>query len=185
MTCGRESINPTCPACEPRPVTDSPAYGVTPARVRYRPLASGRNPIGWRVIAASTLAAITAGIIVVLISVKSSEMDQEARGKFDRTVTIEAGQSIQYVLHALGSGPYEFDVSAHEGPVLMAFGALDAGEGDRIMNSDLSRIMESAVRVEAGRRHRMNGRLQRGRYGWIVINTSEDKAVDATIRFVS
>ena len=67
----------------------------------------------------------------------------------------------------------------------MAFGSLEPGKGGRIKNSDWSRIIDSAVRVDAGKRHRMDGRLNPGRYCWIVINASEDKAVDATIKFTS
>ena len=75
-------------------MTEPPAAkGVTPSKVRYRPLSRSRNPLGWKVIALSIAGSVVGGAALVVFAGKSAQDEMEAQGHFDRTITIDPEHS--------------------------------------------------------------------------------------------
>ncbi|HZN63317.1 MAG TPA: hypothetical protein VFC90_13000 [Planctomycetota bacterium] len=182
-TCGREAADLTCPRCEPPPLTDNPTFGVTRSKVRYRPLSHTRHVVGWKLIAVSIVGAIAFGLGLYSLASKRATHSMEARGFLNRTETIEPGHSFDYDMTRLITGLFDFEVEAHDGPVIMAIGSCHSSDGPEISPDDLQAIYDKGVRVEAGSKHRMEGTLGRGRSLCTVINPNKDKAVRVTIRF--
>ena len=182
-TCGRESTDLTCPRCEPPPLEDCPRFGVTKSKVRYRPLSHTRHVIGWKLIAISIVAAIAFGLGLYSLAAKRATEKMEQRGFVHRTETIKAGHSFDYDFSKLIDGMFDFEVTAHDGPVIMSIGSCPTSKGVEISPEDWQAIFDKGIRVEAGAKHRLEGRIGRGRSLWTVINPSQDKDVRVTIRF--
>ena len=141
--------------------------------------------MGWKIVGISILAGLIVAGGLYFLAAKGVEAEMESRGHFDQTISLEPGMSQDYVLASLISGMYDFDVSAHDGAVLMAWGLVEDERSPEVSPEQRVAIARTGVRVEAGKRHRMTGKFNRGRYFWTVINLSMDKPVEVTIRFHS
>jgi hypothetical protein len=184
LTCGKESINPTCPACEPRPVTDSPQYGVNPARLQYRPLSHTRHRVGWKVITISLIVAVGTGLGLYSVASSVARDKMEYRwGIYSRTVTIPPGEQITHVQERIALRVYDLEVIPHDGTVIVAYGITMADRFEDIDRKDVQAALDKGLRLEAGKGRRITGQFDWGCCYWMVVNPSKDKPVVVSIQF--
>src|SRR5687767_6825746 len=143
LTCGRESVQPTCPACETPHVSEETPVAYSPARVKVRPISHFRHRVSRKLVAISLAVGVVATLGVYALASRRAQEKLEARwGIYQRSVTVEPGKWFTHVQNDWRSRTYDLEVLPHDGDVIVAYGITRADRFEDVDQKDIDEALE-------------------------------------------
>lgn len=123
-------------------------------------------------------------VVCAFIGLRVCRVVNKVAGKdyVDTTVTIKPEDKVYgETFQVTGTFRYTLEVTSLDGPLAVAL--TDIQSKDKPTEPEILKLLRTAEAIAPGKSRTKSGTVRTGNYAWIVINTDDQKAVRAKIKF--